>query len=171
MALIHLIEGPVGAGKSTLAAALSLRHRAVHLNLDEWMVTLFRPDRPDDGFLPWYLERKDRCIRQIWDVTRGLIESGTDAVLELGLVQAADREAFYRRVDGTGYALRVYLVDAPEEVRRQRVRDRNQQRGHTFRMEVDDATFEFANRAWQPPDPDECESHDIQVVKTHGQGL
>ena len=39
VATIHLIEGPVGAGKSTFAARLSVAHEAPHLNLDEWIVT------------------------------------------------------------------------------------------------------------------------------------
>ena len=66
MSTLHLIEGPVGAGKSTYAAQLGIATGAAHLNLDEWMVTLFRPDRPESDFLAWYGERKERCIEQIW---------------------------------------------------------------------------------------------------------
>ncbi len=68
MARIHLIEGPVGAGKSTFAATLSERHAAPHLCLDGWMATLFGPDRPSAGVLDWYMERKDRCLEQICEV-------------------------------------------------------------------------------------------------------
>ena len=89
MATVHLIEGPVGAGKSTFAAELSRTRRAPHLNLDEWMVNLFSKDRPEDGFMPWYLERKDRCLEQIWRVTCDLVGAGCPVVMELGLVQAA----------------------------------------------------------------------------------
>ena len=92
MATIHLIEGPVGAGKSTVAARQSLSHRAPHLNLDEWMATLFSPDRPTDNFMGWCIERKQRCLQQIWEVTCELMNSGIDVVLELGLVQTVDRE-------------------------------------------------------------------------------
>jgi predicted kinase len=65
MASIHLIEGPVGAGKSTFAGRLALTHNAVHLNLDEWMVRLFQADRPEADFMEWYLERKQRCIEAL----------------------------------------------------------------------------------------------------------
>ena len=66
MPTIHLIEGPVGAGKSTFAAKLMHEHSAPRLNLDEWMVVLFRPDRPEgDDIMAWYAERKQRCIEQI----------------------------------------------------------------------------------------------------------
>lgn len=66
MAVIHLIVGPVGAGKSTFGLALSRERAALRLTLDEWMAELFRPDRPETGLVAWYVERADRCIEQIW---------------------------------------------------------------------------------------------------------
>ena len=165
MATIYLIEGPVGAGKSTFAAQLSWTHAAPLLNLDEWMVTLFRPDRPNTDFMQWYSERKLRCIEQIWKVTCDLLDTGTNVILELGLVQTQDREDFYSRVDAAGYELEVYVLDAPEAVRRQRVRDRNNKKGSTFKMEVSDEIFELANSAWQAPDDVECRDRDIHTVE------
>jgi len=166
MAIIYLVEGPVGAGKSTFAGRLSLTHAAPRLNLDEWMATLFRPDRPSTDFVPWYVERKQRCIAQIWSVTCDMIDTGTSAVLELGLVQRQDREDFYARVDASGYALHVYVLDAPVAVRRQRVRQRNVDRSGTFKMEVPDEIFELANRMWQPPDDVETAERRIEFVST-----
>ncbi|MEZ5559707.1 MAG: AAA family ATPase [Pseudomonadales bacterium] len=166
MATIHLMEGPVGAGKSTYAARLGLERNAPHLDLDEWMVTLFRPDRPEAGFVPWYVERKQRCIEQIWQVACALLDAGTDVVLELGLVGRDDRAAFYSRVDATGHELAVYVLDAPQAERRRRVRARNTAAGATFKMVVTDEVFALANGAWQPPDEQECEQRRIQHVAT-----
>lgn len=164
MAQIHLIEGPVGAGKSTFAGRLALQRQGVHLNLDEWMVTLFSPDRPHSDFLAWYSERKDRCIEQIWQVAGEIVEAGTDVILELGLVQRAAREAFYHRAAGSDYNLIVYLVDAPLEVRRSRVMERNESQGATYRMTVSEEMFELADRAWEPPSEEECLNMGIVVV-------
>lgn len=164
MATIHLIEGLVGAGKSTFAAKLSLTLGAPHLNLDEWMVTLFYPDRPDEDFMAWYLETKDRCIQQIWDVTTEILSHDVDVVLELGLVQAADRARFYGRVDGTDVDLRVYVLDTPVDVRRERVRERNRQKSGTFKMEVSDEVFEMANGFWEEPTDGECRERAIEVI-------
>ena len=55
MAKIHLIVGPVGAGKSTFALRLSQERKALFFNLDEWMIALFRPDRPEAGVMEWYI--------------------------------------------------------------------------------------------------------------------
>jgi len=166
VARIHLIEGPVGAGKSTLAAQLTQRHAAPRLILDDWMVTLFRPDRPATGVMEWYAERKDRCIEQIWKVTCGLIDAGTDVVLELGLIQQSIRQQFFDRVDAAGYELTVYVLDASRDTRRERVRQRNRAKGQTFAMDVPDAFFEMASDMWQPFDDFESEGRDVQFIST-----
>jgi predicted kinase len=166
MAVIHLVEGPVGAGKSTYAAQVAARHGGVHVALDRWFATLFSPDRPETGFVPWYTERKARCIDVIWGVTCSLLDARVDAVLELGLIQREGREAFYRRVDATGLELAVYVLDAPLEVRRERVRQRNGARGQTFSMVVPDHIFELASRLWEPPDDVERRERRITLVST-----
>lgn len=164
MPTIHLIEGPVGAGKSTYAGKLALELGAPHLNLDEWMVTLFRPDRPQDNFMAWYAERKERCIAQIWLVAEMVLQTTSTVILELGLVQRAAREDFYRRVDGTDHKLQVHWLDVPETVRHERVRKRNTEQGSTFQMEVSDEVFALANSAWESPDEQELQARNITVI-------
>jgi predicted kinase len=164
MVKIHLVEGPVGAGKSTFAGQLALQNSGVHLNLDEWMVTLFSPDRPQTGFMDWYTSCKQRCLEQIWKTTCDLMDAGVNVVLELGLVQQLDRAAFYARVDGTDYDLDVIMLDVPKETRRQRVLQRNAEQSGTFRMVVSDEIFQLADAAWQAPDEEELTRRSIQVL-------
>lgn len=168
MATVILIEGPVGAGKSTFAAKLSLERHAVHLNLDEWMVTLFQKDRPEQEFMAWYGERKQRCIEQIWLVAQGLLDAGVDAVLELGLVQPAAREAFYSSARAIDCTLQVIVLEADKDVRRARVQARNADTSpnSTRRMVVSDEIFELANGAWIAPDASEHERQQIQIIQT-----
>ena len=66
MTTIYLIEGPVGAGKSTHARRLASEVRGVHMALDEWFARLYSPDRPTADVVPWYLARKDRLIDLLW---------------------------------------------------------------------------------------------------------
>lgn len=162
---LHLIIGPVGAGKSTFARALGLKHRAVQLILDDWMAQLFGADeRPATGRIEWYLERRDRCLEQIWKQTAALCEVGARVVLEIGLIRRAEREAFYRRVDDAGYDLAVYVLDAPRPVRRERVMRRNEERGETFAQVVPLEIFELASDLWEPPDDEEVSARSIRSM-------
>jgi predicted kinase len=163
MAHVHLIIGPVGAGKSTFALRLCREHRAVRLTLDEWMARLFgRDERPAVGRLEWYVERRDRCIEQLWQLTKQLIGVGTNVVLEIGLIQQREREEFYARVDQERMGLTVYVIDAPRELRRERVQRRNEEQGETFSMEVPPYFFELASDMWEPPQEDECLERDVR---------
>lgn len=166
MPTLHLIEGPVGAGKSTYAAALAQRQSAPRLILDDWMATLFGPDRPETDVIPWYLERKKRCLAQIWNVARDLLDAGSNVVLELGLIQRQDREDFYRRADDAAVTLHVVVLEATLDERRRRVRSRNAERGETFAMVVTDEVFELASRLWEPPEDTEIRERQIEVVDT-----
>jgi len=41
LATVILVEGPVGAGKSTFSEDLSHKVAAPHINLDSWMANFF----------------------------------------------------------------------------------------------------------------------------------
>ncbi len=168
VAHIHLIVGPVGAGKSTFALSLAQEHRALRMNLDEWMAVLFSPDRPDEGTIAWYIERTHRCIEQIWRLTNQSLAMGNDVVLEIGLIQRRDRERFYRRVDATGHDLTIHVIDAPRQVRRERVEQRNHQKGETFSMVVPPHVFELASDMWEPLEEAEYNGRDVRFVVTEG---
>ena len=162
----HLIVGPVGAGKSTFARRLAAERSALRLTLDEWITSLFSPDRPGQGVMEWYRERAARCIDQIWRVAEASLAAGSDVVLEIGLLTRGERERFYRRVDSAGFDLSVYLLDASRDVRRERVEQRNRSKGVTFSMVVPPAIFELASDLWEAPDERELDSREIHVVRT-----
>lgn len=166
MATLHLVLGPVGSGKSTFAAQLCARHRAVALRLDEWMTRLFSPDRPDDDVMPWYVERARRCVEQIQATAEGILAADTDVVLELGLIRREQRASFFGWVDARAVDLRVYVLDAPREIRRARVEHRNRERGETFSMVVPPEVFELASDLWQPLADDESDGRAVERIAT-----
>jgi predicted kinase len=158
---LHLVLGPVGAGKSTFARELVREHRAVSFNLDAWMALLFGADeRPASGVIEWYLERRDRCLELIFRSAEDVLDVGTPVVLEVGLIQRRDRAAFYDRFEGR--PLTLYVLDAPREVRWGRVERRNVEKGGTFAMVVPRHFFELASDMWEPPEADECRGRDVR---------
>jgi len=161
---VHLIEGPVGAGKSTYAASLARRSNGVYVALDQWFAALFSPDRPTSDVVPWYVDRKERLLALIWNHARQILASGTDVILELGLIQRDRRVAFCHAVQDEGFEVAVHVLDAPLEVRRQRVRRRNTEQGSTFAMVVPEPVFEMASALWEPPNDDECSEYTVTFV-------
>ena len=162
---IYLIEGPVGAGKSTFAKELAARRSGVHIALDECFVRLYSPDRPAEDFIAWYLERKDRLLDALWSHGAALAEANVLPVLELGLIQREARYAIYERARTQGLELKVFVLDAPLEVRRQRVRLRNLERGSTFSMLVPDHVFEMASQLWEAPDETEAADQELEFIE------
>lgn len=148
---VHLLIGPVGAGKTTYAQQRIARSPAIHLDVDTCMVRLYGADpRPADGVMAWYLERRERCRGLLWDVALGALRCGTDVFLEFGLLQRIEREAFYERVRAQDLALNVYVLDAPRSVRRERVANRNRSPGEHTQI-VPSEFFDRASDVWEPP--------------------
>jgi predicted kinase len=164
MPRVHIIEGPVGAGKSTFAVALAPRVHGVHIALDEWFAQVFSPDRPGEKFVPWYLERKGRLLELICHHSRRVLGSGTDVILELGLIQRQQRLEFCHRLRADGFDLVLYILDEPRDVRRERVRLRNTEKGSTFSMVVPDHVFELASDMWEAPDDIEQSEFTVEYV-------
>ena len=158
---IHFIEGPVGAGKSTYAKALAKNGGFTHIALDEWFVHLFSPDRPQDNFVSWYVERKDRLTKLIMAYTRTILDSDTSVALELGLIQQASRMELLRQIQQEGISFSIHVLDVPKNIRHERVKRRNKEQGTTFSMVVPDHIFEIASRMWEPPDDMELQEFDF----------
>lgn len=167
MAHVHLVIGPVGAGKSTFARGLAQEQAAARLTLDEWMAVLYGADeRPVEGRIAWYVERTERCLELIWRHTLQLVRTETPVVLEIGLIQREARQRFYGRLDEHALEHSVYVVDAEREVRRARVLRRNRERGDTFSLEVPMEFFELASDLWEAPDDVERSDRDLRFIRT-----
>lgn len=155
MPTLHIIEGPVGAGKTTFAIKLGRELGAQPLVLDNWvldnwMVNLFQADRPETDLWVWYAERKARCIFQIMEGACGALDHGNDAIVELGLIKSEDRQKLYAALDEERRAYLVHVLDTAREERQRRFAKRNIQQGETFAMHVSEDIFVLASDMWEP---------------------
>ncbi len=155
MAIVHLICGATGAGKTTYARALADRIRGVRFSTDEWMANLFLPDRSEQLNLMWVVERTARCEAQMWSVADALLARGVDIVFDVGLSNRDHRDRFRYRAGHVGAESKLHYLDVEEATRRERVRLRNAQRTGTFAFEVTDAMFDFMEGAFEVPGDDE----------------
>lgn len=157
MSTLHLIYGPQGAGKSTLALQLADTQRALRFSIDEWMGQLFGPDLPQPIDFGWIAERVHRCETRIRASAFDAVRRGCSAVLDLGFMTRASREAWTASARADGLTPRWHYVDAPLDERWARVASRNASRGSTFTFEVTPAMFDFMESRFEPPSPEELE--------------
>ncbi len=167
MAIIHLIEGPVGSGKSTFSLKMMEEMDAIYFSLDDWMASLFKPDRPNTGVMEWYSNRKQRCINQICKVAQQALNSNTNVILELGLINKQAREYFLEAIHMERYNMIVYVLEADRLIRRERVKRRNIEKGDTYSMIVPDDIFEIASNMWESITENEFVGMDVRYVSTN----
>ena len=156
-AKLHVIFGPCAAGKTTYAHALARRETAVVFVLDEWGARLFGPDLQGPIEFAWMLERLARCNALIWSTAEAVLAAGAPVVLDTGGMRRADRDRIRQMAEAKRLSLQWHFVDAPREVRRARVADRNAAKGETFVMEVTPEMFEMLEAVYEPPAPAELE--------------
>ena len=163
--MIHLIIGSTGAGKTTYANKLAAEHGMVALAIDEWMVTLFGDDKPDDAGFEWYAPRIRRCTDAIFSAANKMHIAGSSCALEIGLTRRADRHAFYDRVRAAALPLQLHVLDVPAEKRWQRVETRNRDQGDSYSLTVTRGMFDFVETMWEPPDAAELAEWNAIVVR------
>ncbi|WP_443750077.1 AAA family ATPase [Asticcacaulis solisilvae] len=157
---IHMICGPVGAGKTTYALELARRENAIVFSMDDWMRRLFGGDVPDATDMTgidfaWFAERVDRCEDQIWQVVEQMTPAQVNVILDFGFIRLARREKARQRAAQLGLESRLHILDVDFETRRERVTKRNREQGQTYSFETTPAMLDFAERLFEAPGPGE----------------
>lgn len=163
MANIHMICGPVGAGTTTYAIRLAKKLDAVRFSLDDWIAELFFPDKPDPLTYEWAVSRAERCEARILAVSWRLLELGIDVIWDMGFMERTQRDRIMGEIARSPYGVRLHSVDAPAEVRRARVQQRNVEKPEGYVIEVTDEIFEFMEQRSVPVLSDEAPDI-VQIV-------
>ncbi|MFN3515155.1 MAG: AAA family ATPase [Phenylobacterium sp.] len=156
-AVLHVVFGPPGAGKSTYAREIARREPAVAFLIDEWMARLYAADMPEPVELDWMMARVERCEAQIWSTAAAVLATGTSVVLDLGLMRRADRARVAEIAEAVELPLQFHFVTAPREVRRERVLARGEVRTEAFVAAAGPEMFDFAEGVFEAPDAAELE--------------
>lgn len=151
MQTIHLVFGSQGAGKSTYAKQLAKEVNGVHLAIDEWMWELFGADLPQPMNMAWIMERVARCEKKIWANTLQIITAGAPVILDLGFMKQQSRAHYTKLAANLQIPIQWYYVDAPMEIRLQRVINRNKEKGNTFSFEVSPEAFHYMESQFERP--------------------
>ena len=88
---------------------------------------------------------------QIWSVVQQILATGTDVVLEFGLLRKEDRDAIRAKVEDAGSVASFHFIDAHMAVRWQRVLRRNVERDETNSFDVTPKMFEAMEAHFERP--------------------
>jgi len=156
--MIHLIIGNTGAGKTTYAQKLKDKSHGIIFSIDTWNNTLFMPDKTENDGLAWFLERIDRSETLIQQLILQLEQSNTDTILDLGFSKKEHREKFTKFAKANNAAVRIHFLDVSSKTRKNRVLNRNIEKGSTFEFEVSEANFDFMETWFETPTDSELEN-------------
>ena len=166
--MIHLICGPIGAGKTTIAHQLAEQHGAIRFSEDEWLSHLFIPDAPEnlldepmEMVAAWATERYQRCRGQIWPLCEQLLKQGMHVVLDGAAANKEQRDKIREKAIKTGVGFKLYYVTTDTETRRSRVLERNVKGGKTYSIEVTPEVFELMENFFEIPDESELSAAEI----------
>lgn len=145
-AVLFLMVGLPGAGKTTVARSLEAEHHALRLTPDEWMIPLF--GESDAGGKRDVLEG-----RLIWLALRA-VQVGASVILDFGLWGREERTALRWLTVAVGAECQVAYLPIDEATQRERI-------GERF-LRTPEQTFEITASelaAWQAQfqEPDDTE--------------
>ena len=144
-----LVCGPVGAGKTTYSIALAKEIGAIRFSIDPWMQTLFSKDMQSLDY-SWIVERVERCHKQIWEVAEQVLRLNGNVVLDLGFTTREQRTFFVGLGKAIDVEAKIHYLDAPVEVRRKRVINRNTDKDPLlYSFEVTDFMFDFMEEKFE----------------------
>lgn len=152
MTTLHLCVGLPGAGKTTLARELEVRHSALRLTPDEWMHPLFGAGES---------EGKRAVLEHdlLWSVAKRVLTLGVDVVLDFGLWSREERDMYRARGKELGVNVLLYVLDPPMDELWRRLELRNANLPpHTFPVTREE--LDLWSTWFERPTPDE---HPISV--------
>ncbi len=152
-----LVCGPTGVGKTTYSIKLAKELGAVRFSIDPWMQNLFSKDMTSLDY-SWMIERVERCNKQIWEVSEQILTLGGAVILDLGFTSKAERSIFVELANNIGASSEIHYLNAPAELRKERVRKRNQDKDpDVYAFEVTDFMFNFMEPRFEIPDSNELD--------------
>ncbi len=147
MATIHLIQGFMGFGKTTLAKELAKKYNAKHFACDQ--VVLARYGRNPQNFEKAYREADD----YIWQETAKLIQAGQDVILDYGFWDKETRRKVQEKASKLTPNVLWHQLICDIDIAKQRVLKRTQENPNE--LFIDENCFNKRLSLYEPITDDE----------------
>jgi predicted kinase len=148
---LYLLCGKIAAGKSTLARGLAARPGTLLISQDHWMSNLFSEDelKTIDDFTRLSVRLRAAMAPHVVDILR----QGLSVVLDFPANTVSYRNWMRSLITRAGVAHELHLLDVPDTICKQRLRQRNAEGEHPY--QVSEATYDLFTSYFVPPGPDE----------------
>ena len=145
---LYLLCGKIAAGKSTLARRLAARPITLLISEDHWTSNLFADDlRTIDDYGRYSARLRAAIGPHIVDI----LQQGISIVLDFPANTVRNRTWMRSLIDQSGAAHELHLLDVPDMICKQRLRERNASGEHPF--QVSEAEYDLFTRYFMPPQP------------------
>ncbi len=149
-AMLHLLCGKIGAGKSTLARQLADQPDTVLISEDAWLAMLYPGEIRG---IPDYLRCAGYLKTAMASHVPALLRAGVSVVLDFPCNTRAQRGWARGLFEIAGAPHRLHFLDVPDDVCKARLRARNAAGEHPF--QASDEEFERITRHFAAPRADE----------------
>jgi predicted kinase len=143
---LYLLCGKIAAGNSTLARRLAARPATLLISEDHWTSNLFAGDlRTIDDYGRFSARLRAAMGPHIVDILR----QGLSIVLDFPANTVSNRNWMRSSISEANVAHELHLLDVPDTICRQRLRERNQGGKHPF--QVTEAEYDLFTSYFVPP--------------------
>ena len=152
MAILFLICGLPGAGKTTLAKQLELSQSALRLCPDEWITSILA-----DVTDTFEIDRLRTPVESVqWEVAKRALTLGVNVILENGFWSREERASYRSQAEALGAQIKLIYLDVERDELWARLSKRNQNLPQgSFAVREDQLDLWLG---WfQPPTADEFE--------------
>ena len=153
---LYLLCGKIAAGKSTLARRLAARPATLLISEDHWTSHLFSGDlRTIDDYARYSARLRAAMGPHIVDILR----QGLSIALDFPANTVGNRNWMRSLITRANVAHELHLLDVPDTICKQRLRERNAGGEHPF--QVSEADYDLFTSYFVPPEP--CEGFNVVV--------
>ena len=150
MPIVYIVHGFVGSGKTTFARKLETETGAIRFTPDEWMIALYGDNPPAEMFGVYFKRIQDF----IWLQIEKTIKAGADVILENVLWTRIDRDDAMAKIRSFGAEPRLYVLQTPFEICRERVLKRTEDMPDGA-LVIDDHAMTLFQSRFEPLQDDE----------------
>ncbi len=147
---LHLFCGKIAAGKSSLADEVAKAPLTILIREDFWLSRLFGPEIRD---FDDYIRRSRQLVQAMGPHVEHLLRAGVSVALDYPANTPAYRAWMRGLAVNAGARCLLHFLDAPEELCRRRLRERNARGEHEFA--ASDAEFDLISSYFVAPREDE----------------